>query len=430
VGLAGLSVLTRCDAMMDWARRSYGTALQLTNEALKNAKEAVKDSTVLSVLILGTYEMLTGRTPQTVKAWQEHVNGAAALVNMRGTAQFHTNAGIRMFMMSHQTLMIACMHQDIPMPQALIDLRDELGRMIGTEGPGWRIPEPIYKALQVRYDVHRGVLTDTDVIIEKLTSIDEECVQICADFPKVWAYQVVRISRSNPMVLGTYCHIYPSVLIANAWNGIRTIRLLAHETIIGEIFKNLGGNDPQTLPSRHKRQLMRSVAILKRVRDALVASVPQYFGAVSFRDTTPSETLELSPSIIDAKDPPHRVVPSLVKDTWPISSPSLSPNDLTCPTILDPMQSKGSHGRVDRFMTVASASHTIVWPLYVVGMASCCTQEIKEYAVERLLQIHGEGALAQARSVALMVQEKEICCPWAAVSFDNISPVEPPSSPI
>jgi hypothetical protein len=85
---------------------------------------------------------------------------------------------------------------------------------------------------------------------------------------------------------------------------------------------------------------------------------------------------------------------------------------------------------VERFMTIASASHTIVWPLYILGMASCCTQEVKDYAVERLLQIHQDGNLIQAGSVARMIQEKEVCCPWADMSFDDLAPLEEPSSPI
>jgi hypothetical protein len=426
VGLAGLSTLTRCPTMMDWARRSYGTALCLTNYALKNPKEAIKDSTMLSVLILGMYEMMTGRSPQTVRAWQEHINGAAALAKVRGTSQFHTPGGIRMFLMLCRTVMISCLHRDVPMPQTLIDLRNELGKLIGTDDIGWRIPDPIFRALQVRYDIKTGALSDFDSKIEKLIGIDDEFVDIMSEFPASWQYRVVGISRPNPVLFGDYCHIYPGLVHATTWNGLRSVRMLVQETIMNELAKRYKKTPEEDIPMKYKLQYASSYRLIERLCDAILASIPQHFGVVSFKDSIPDEPIEesdsLSISMITAKNPPYHVVPSPASVDSSSSSPMsadspTSPTDLGTPTLLDPMQLKGGDDDAERFMTLASASNTIVWPLYLLGFSSACTQEIKEHVIDRLLAIFRETGLEQANAVANMVRAKELSSPWLDTSL-------------
>lgn len=77
------------------ARKSYGHALRLTNAALRNPDEALKDTTMLSVLVLGLFEASMDHSPRGLRAWQQHINGAAELARMRGPAQFKTKPGIR-----------------------------------------------------------------------------------------------------------------------------------------------------------------------------------------------------------------------------------------------------------------------------------------------------------------------------------------------
>lgn len=115
VGLVGVAQMTRSQTALDAARKSYGKALQLTNAALRDQAEAVKDTTMLSVLILGLFEMIGGSSARTTEAWQKHLNGAAALAKIRGMAQFRSRAGIRMFFMLTQNTMINCIQNELPM---------------------------------------------------------------------------------------------------------------------------------------------------------------------------------------------------------------------------------------------------------------------------------------------------------------------------
>ncbi|CAP69115.1 uncharacterized protein PODANS_7_10740 [Podospora anserina S mat+] len=137
VGLMGMASLQRRNDLMDAARKSYGVALGLTKDALKDPAEAVKDSTMLSILILGVFEMMaeSPARARTVTAFQEHVNGAAALARIRGPAQFQTRAGRRMFSMLCQRVVISCAMKDMPMPQHLKELWHEMAKTLEPEDP-------------------------------------------------------------------------------------------------------------------------------------------------------------------------------------------------------------------------------------------------------------------------------------------------------
>jgi hypothetical protein len=405
VGLAGLSKITRSHDMMIQACKSYGAALKLTNAALMNPNEAVKDSTMLSVLVLGTYEFITGRTHQTMAAWKGHVNGAAALTRLRGTAPFRTQAGIRMFLMLCHSVLISCIQGGMPMPPAMLDLRNELVQFANTKDPTWRIFEPICRALQIRYDIKNGQVTDADEIVAQLADVEHELATIVDEMPRFWHYRCVRVSHNNPAIMGSWCHIYPSFAHATTWNGIRTMRILVQETILEQLCSTMARSPLP--PMQHQVLLVRSMRMLQLLGEAVIASVPQHFGIVTSRGYADGD-------FILTAQAPHRLA-----SACPIPSPRParqitpdSPGSSPRPTLLDPTQSDDGRGDAERFMTLASASNTIIWPLYTLGMSSSCTSETRQYIIDRLDAIHVETRLDQARSVKSILQAKVESLPW------------------
>lgn len=99
VGLLGVAQTTQRQEPMDAARKRYGQALQLTNAALRDPIGALEDTTLLSVLVLCLFETMADPGGRSMRAWQQHIKGAAALARMRGTSQFRSSAGVKMFMM-------------------------------------------------------------------------------------------------------------------------------------------------------------------------------------------------------------------------------------------------------------------------------------------------------------------------------------------
>jgi hypothetical protein len=408
VGLAGLAKLTRCPDTMQRACQSYGAALALTNAALSDPVEVRKDSTMVAVLILGTYEFMGGRSRQTVRAWQKHVTGAAALASLRGTQQFSTRAGVRMFLMLCHSVLISCVQSDLPMPQAMVELRHKLNKLKGgTKNPSWRVVEPIYRALQIRHDIKEGVITDRDEIIEKLLDIEDEFAAIVAQLPTSWRYRRGQLAKANPEVMGKRCHIYANLAQATTWNGMRTMRMLLHETIVEQLSANV--DTPAELSTWDQLRLARAIGLLHRLGEAIVESVPQHFGIVSARDvvydTPKDETLYSIPSRKNS----YRLLsaPSSPSESYEEEDAPSSPCTSQGPTLLDPTQSRmGPEWDASRFMTLATASNTIIWPLYILGMSSCCSPEAMTYILDRLSAVHNETGLEQARSVIELLRYK------------------------
>jgi hypothetical protein len=53
------------------SRYQYTKSVKMTNTALRSNTDAAKDSTLMSVMILGMYEILTGNTQRSLEAWME-----------------------------------------------------------------------------------------------------------------------------------------------------------------------------------------------------------------------------------------------------------------------------------------------------------------------------------------------------------------------
>ncbi len=424
VGLVGLANLTRSREAMDSARKSYGTALRLTNTALENAKEAVKDTTMLSILILGLFEMMTDPSLKSMKAWHKHVNGAAALAKMRGTAQFRTKSGVRMFTMLCQNVIITCIQKELPMPPALVSLRNELAGALEKPEPGIEISMPIYKVLQARYDIRTGGMSDPDVMLDRLNEIESEFERVISFFPDTWQYKVFRLAKPHKSVYKDTYHLYPSIWTTTVWNGLRGVRILILESILGEIHKRFHSADPESIPPRYLSEVLMARSKLERIMTAILASVPQQFGLVSplndHLDTLmPISTIELCEPPTQSTESPE---PTSVAWPGPSADERMAPEeeeeeeeekgaDHGGPTLTDPMRARDPEEEAERFMLLASATHTIVWPLYFVGMSSLCSPSIKAYVVERFMAIFNETGLSQAKTVAGILRCREITSP-------------------
>ncbi|KAM0562660.1 hypothetical protein ACHAPJ_002350 [Fusarium lateritium] len=424
VGLAGFSQVTRSPELMTRAQESYGIALGLTHRALRDPIEVVKDTTMLAVLILGTFEFVSGYSPHTMRAWQDHVNGAAALASIRGTAQFRSKAGARMFLMLCHTVLISCIQSGLPMPQTLIDLRREIPPSEELAGPDFHVAYPIYKALQVRYDIKSGKLDRLDDIVNAISDIDGEISSILSELPASWKYHRVQLTQPDPRVLGQICHVYTGLLQSTTWNMVRGIRMLLLETLVEQLCAASKSSSSIELSDHHLQLLARSVKLLDMLGQAIVASVPQHLGVVSIRDIQNQETRTHTVSIA-AKKQACRVISSpLAQDPRPIPGQETSSNGGS-PVLFDPTQSTAQTEDAKRFMSLASTNNTIIWPLYILGMSSTCSSVTKQYAIEGLQSIHQEAGLEQARVVVGMLQEQARTPILISSLHDKLPAVDP-----
>lgn len=124
-GLASLANISKSARLMSKSRREYTSALQSINAALAPPTDAIKDSTLVSIVILAIFEATAGAFQLSLKAWTEHINGAAALIKLRGRSQLRSRVGIGIFLQATSHLLISCVQRELPMPVEISELRHE-----------------------------------------------------------------------------------------------------------------------------------------------------------------------------------------------------------------------------------------------------------------------------------------------------------------
>jgi hypothetical protein len=114
LGLVGLANFWHSPNILSSATAKYNSALRQISTMLKDVEVAKADQTLIAVMLLGLYEVRVFRLPppkfeltltqtntccsrQSMQSWSKHVNGAAALLRLRGKTQLQTSIGHHLF---------------------------------------------------------------------------------------------------------------------------------------------------------------------------------------------------------------------------------------------------------------------------------------------------------------------------------------------
>lgn len=80
VALAAFANLVKSSILLNEARRGLLFAIRSVNTALHSHQAAIEDSTLSAVILLGTFETITGLGYHSVKDCDTHVNAATTLI--------------------------------------------------------------------------------------------------------------------------------------------------------------------------------------------------------------------------------------------------------------------------------------------------------------------------------------------------------------
>ena len=338
VGLASFSNYVHSYELMARARKGYVSALKLTNSALRSPTDAKKDSTLFAILILGIYETVAGTNAQSILAWTSHINGAAALVEYRGVEQFNSEAGQRMFYQVVSSLMITCLQRSIAMPQHIRDLRKAATRLIDPPTAIWRLSSAIIDFTVFRADVRECRLVGPRTIIERALEIDRCFIEISADPPPEWQYDIEHTDDDPQSVWNKTFHVYRQAWISPIWNGMRTCRIMLHETIRDQLFASASAMNPVYTDAEADAQETVSVSVCMEMGRDIMRSVPR-------------------PRSLADQDEPHSVI-------------------------------AGTHYAY------------LLWPLYLAGQMDVSSEKVKDWVVRRLQIMSDVEGIKQAGVIA------------------------------
>ncbi len=350
VGLASFSNASHSPELMRQARKDYVTALQLTNAALRSPTTAKKDSTLFSVMVLSIYEMITGSNQRSLESWAEHIKGAAALVKLRGPEQFRSPAGQRMFLQVTSNMMLSCIQRTMPMPDHMIELREEAKKYMDTDSPAWRLSGNIIDFTVFRAAVRDCEIIGTKEVIKTALEIDQRFFDAFQDLPKEWQYYTVYTDELPHLVWNGNYHVYNEYWMSHIWNGMRVCRILLHEMIRDRLLVDSTALTQIFTPEENSNQLQSSIDIMLTMQADILASVPHH---------TPSFLNQSSSDLLDG-----------------------------------------------------SRSYFVLWPLFLVGAMDLATEEVRQWAVARLRDIGDSVGIRQANVVADIIAAHQVPSAW------------------
>ncbi|KAF2474639.1 uncharacterized protein BDR25DRAFT_167916, partial [Lindgomyces ingoldianus] len=356
-GLAGLGNATKCPHISKKAREEYVTALRMTNKALTLQETATKDSTLISVLMLGMYENFTFQTKDSQKAWTEHINGATTLINLRGIKQFYQSVSRRIFQQFYGTALLTCLQNRVAVPTGMTELWEA-----GTQINDYSIPGKEWTTCMIRFMLRVINLSgdsdsDPASMVASATKLDRELDTLKALIPNIWKYETVVLEEPLESVHSGFYHIYLDPWIIQMWNHLRSVRLNLHKLIREQLLKSL--DQAPTFFDTHETgaQILISEQVMRTAAMGICATVPQVTGQIPF--PVPSATTAVyadsakSSDLFDIEDPRFKIHPP--------------------GTFLNPSRPTGMA--------------YLIWPLYAAGVMDLCSEGMRDWVIDRLFYL-------------------------------------------
>lgn len=280
-------------SLISGARRLYSTALSETNLALASPTTAVQDSTLVSVLLLSLFEAIVWPGLRTPNNWTTHTDGALTLLRLRGTQQFHTDLGRRLFLQVVNIVYVNCIRRNTCLPPHLVELVSAAAKAFEKDDPQLAFTFLTADAIEFLAAVKEGRHGALEMV-RAATTLDQRYVVFTKELPRAWQY--TELSRQNhdqtSEVLGNTIHLYPWHRVAQLWNSCRMTRVLLNEIIYAQA-AFLDG----TASSLEDSQSSLQHQAAKNIQDAaldICASVPQFTSSAPTKATVASLLWPLS----------------------------------------------------------------------------------------------------------------------------------------
>jgi len=421
VGLAGYSHVAHAPQLIKDARQQYMKALRLTNLALRSPKDAKKDSTLLAIMILGIFETVTGCDQRSMAAWAEHINGAAALVKLRGLEQLRTPVGRRMFVQVTSSLLISCIQRQLALPAHIIELRAEVAKYINPTEPAWYIQDSMIEFADFRSKIRARVITDPKTILSKALELDGIFLELFSNVPPGWRYETVYTDADPDIVFNKRYHVYHDYWMAQLWNAMRSIRILLNEEIRDILLVGFSSKPPLFLGPEYTAQFQISTDVLYELAADILATVPQHLGYVSKYNGQTSTSNSAAPANSDQTN--SRFFWTDFEDSSPPLSKSSHPLFWH------------RHDSTAHLMIRASGGCFLLWPLFLVGVMGITTDPIRRWVIKNLECIGHSMGIRHALVLANVVGKHEDLMVWQEQQKDmsardmSVDAVDLPLSP-
>ncbi|THW66400.1 hypothetical protein D6D20_01259 [Aureobasidium pullulans] len=332
--IASLSKNSSDRRLLTLAQYQYTTALNLTNTALRNPAQVLRDETLLAILVLTNYETLTGGVERNLSAWEQHINGSASLLGLRGLEGVRGKAGRVLTLHVITGINVVCLLRCLPTPPVVHLLQAKIFEFLyEPDNPVIRFQRLNLDCADFRHAVTCGLITSPEAIIARAAELDLRLTTAFAGVPQGWDPEIIAHSVKRHHVqagLPGFELRYADQAINYIWASYRSSRIMVNEIVLQSIERDT---------HVHRSAWGHSHTIVRQCQTEILASMPQY-------TSQSGEQLPWS----GFKRPVRYFVPEAVSSSLPI------------------MRALSGYG--------------VLWPLFVAGTCSTTTSEIRNYVAD------------------------------------------------
>ncbi|KAI0190734.1 hypothetical protein EV127DRAFT_79516 [Xylaria flabelliformis] len=268
----------------DKALSEYNMAIAKTNAALRNKESQLSDATLAAVLLLGMFENISAKQISAFN-WGSHIDGAVALVKLRGKEQVKTQVGFQLFLAVRTLMSVYCLTA-FTAPKMGAEWWLDNTTFSKTAVVVQRL---MIKSSEIRAEAIRLIdsLTKSPEnielmldVIRKAQAVDQEVVAWQESLPEDWHLKTVAWEDSvmngdcaKAEVFPGRVDVYSDVWIGTVCNSARALRLILQSMSVRCAAWVCAPVDYRTTP-----EYATAASVCRDAITDIIASVPYFLG--------------------------------------------------------------------------------------------------------------------------------------------------------
>ncbi|CAK1364840.1 unnamed protein product [Cercospora beticola] len=296
------------------AQKRYVSAIQKINTALQDPQGRTQDSTLLAITILGVFECVSG-FQRNLDSWREHVNGAASLLQLRGSEQFKTQTGCRLFLQTCTNLIMSCLSRRLPIPAHVRAMQKIAESFIPNPRESvWRFHLASLKIADLNSRLLPGNYPvsseQAQLIIDDALFLYAELESILADAPPNWKPHYV--AATGRMVYSDYYYVFDSYVIAQIICGNWSFRIMLID-ILRKALVNLRTSGRKVNPEQLDK-IQFYMSTIRQLQLSILAVIPQHLSHTFPIIHAPDSSGQAQDQLVDFNSRDHHPFKQAEKD--------------------------------------------------------------------------------------------------------------------
>ena len=344
-----LARLHRSSEYFREAQKLYGQALLSLADSWKRSADLEKDAILITILFLGFFEILASYDSSSRQAWNSHLGGIGALLDMRSEQFFTTDFGARMLLQSRNQAILNALQTRTRIPDVFRRQKHQPHPLKQPMSPHIVASQRAEMLLMRLADIqaqHHSYGT-SPALLESLNALSQDLSRWCYELPSSWSFSSFPYKNRSTEWWNLRHDVYSKPIVTHVWNKIRAAKLVVHE-------------------------LYREIANAR---------------------TSPSTTAQ--PIHFDCD------VPSLITNIC-----------ATVPSFYRPTQTAGQFAaNADSNRPALGATYWLLWPLEIVGSLTDAPLALRTWIVACLERIHETTGIVKAQVAADRIRRLEAMKP-------------------